>query len=234
MNEIFQKLAEPFPVDEIEWRVGATTKDKSKGIALAYIDARAVMDRLDKVVGPNNWQCRYPHANGKTCCEIGIRAATTTKLLVQPEPLEQVEWGDWVWKSDGAGDTDYEGAKGAFSDAFKRAAVRWGIGRYLYELDAPWVKIEPAGKTYKIADEAIKQLRQKYTQRVMPIMEMKDRCKEAIAKINDAPDIPSLTDIIEEYDQFWTQLSIGLPSWKERVDQVIADREIQLDPGRIA
>jgi len=126
-------LSAPFAAEEIEWRVGSTTKDKDKGLALAYLDARAVMDRLDAVCGPDGWQCRYPHANGKTCCEIGIKIES-----------------EWIWKSDGAGDTDFEGAKGAFSDAFKRAAVRWGIGRYLYHLDSPWVKIEPAGRSYRI------------------------------------------------------------------------------------
>jgi hypothetical protein len=48
----------------------------------------------------------------------------------------------WVRKSDGAGETQVEGEKGAISDALKRAAVKWGIGRYLYDLDSPWVPCE--------------------------------------------------------------------------------------------
>jgi len=32
--------------------IGSTTKDKAKGMALSYMDARAVMDRLDGVCGP--------------------------------------------------------------------------------------------------------------------------------------------------------------------------------------
>lgn len=122
----FLKLREPFPVDRISWRVGSTTKDKSRGMALAYIDARDVQDRLDAVVGPENWQNRYPHANGKTVCEIAIR------------------YGDneWITKSDGAGDSDFEAEKGAMSDAFKRAAVKWGIGRYLYDVPSIWVDLD--------------------------------------------------------------------------------------------
>lgn len=135
------KLKAPFKPAEIEWRVGSTTKDKSKGMALAYIDARAVMDRLDEVCGPDGWQCRYPHANGKTCCELAIKVGD-----------------EWVWKSDGAGDTDYEGAKGAFSDAFKRSAVRWGIGRYLYDLESPWVAVEQRGKSYAIVSSEMPRL----------------------------------------------------------------------------
>lgn len=125
MDELFTRLAAPFPADRVSWRVGSTNKDKSKGLALAYIDARDVMQRLDEAVGPANWQSRYPHADKKTVCEIGIKID-----------------GEWVWKANGAGDSDIEAEKGALSDALKRAAVMWGIGRYLYDLESPWVALE--------------------------------------------------------------------------------------------
>lgn len=125
MEETLKALAAPFAPDEVEWRVGSTNKDKTKGMALAYITARAVMDRLDTVVGGNAWQRRYTHAEVKTICEIGIKLD-----------------GEWIWKADGAGDSPIEAEKGAISDAFKRAAVNWGIGRYLYELDSPWVELD--------------------------------------------------------------------------------------------
>lgn len=136
-------LAKPFPPERVSWRVGSTTQDKKRGMALAYIDARDVMDRLDEVCGPAGWSCRYPQTSGKAViCEIAI-------------------WINdrWVAKEDGAGDTDVEAEKGALSDAFKRAAVKWGIGRYLYDLDSPWVELEPAGRSYKIADREMKRLR---------------------------------------------------------------------------
>lgn len=125
MIELHAALAAPFPADRVSWRVGTMTKDKSKAMALAYIDARDVMQRLDEECGAGGWQCRYiAMSNGTTCCEIGIRVD-----------------GEWIWKSNGAGATDVEAEKGAYSDAFKRAAVLWGIGRYLYDLDSPWVRI---------------------------------------------------------------------------------------------
>jgi hypothetical protein len=127
-------LKKPFPPDRISWRVGSTTKDKTKGMALAYIDARDVQDRLDEVCGAENWQCRYPHANGKTVCEVGI--------MVQRGHDLSGPRTEWIWKSDGAGDSDIEAEKGALSDAFKRAAVRWGVGRYLYDLESPWVALD--------------------------------------------------------------------------------------------
>jgi hypothetical protein len=133
----FGKLSAPFPPDRVSWRVGSTTADKKKGMALAYIDARDVMQRLDDVCGPGGWQNTYPHANGKTVCAIGIKCGD-----------------EWIWKSNGAGDSDVEAEKGALSDAFKRAAVQWGIGRYLYDVDSPWIEIEPMGRSYKIAESA--------------------------------------------------------------------------------
>lgn len=125
---IFDELRRPFPPERVSWRVGAT--NGTRGLALAYIDARDVMERLDEIVGPAGWQCRYPHANGKTVCEIGIFYNE-----------------EWIWKADGAGDTDVEAEKGALSDAFKRAAVRWGLGRYLYDIESVWVEIEQHGKS---------------------------------------------------------------------------------------
>jgi hypothetical protein len=130
-----EALSLPFNPDLVMWRVGATTGDKDKGMALAYVDARVIVDRLDDVLGAGNWQNRYINAgNNKTCCEIGIR----------------MKDGEWVWKSDGAGDTGMEADKGAFTDAFKRAAVRWGIARYLYSLGATWVRLQKRGNSHII------------------------------------------------------------------------------------
>lgn len=134
----FDKLKSPFPPNKVSWRVGRMAKDGKKAVALAYIDARDVMQRLDDVCGPAGWQCKYSHANGKTVCDIGIRVARNITVLGTPTH----EGFEWVWKADGAGDSDIEAEKGALSDAFKRAAVRWGIGRYLYDMPAPWVSVD--------------------------------------------------------------------------------------------
>lgn len=119
-------LSDEFPRSAISWRAQSVTKAGDKALALAYIDARDVMRRLDEAVGPDSWSDSYVETpSGRLICTIAILCG------------EQ-----WVSKSDGAGDTDVEGAKGAISDSFKRCAVKWGIGRYLYDLDAPWVPCE--------------------------------------------------------------------------------------------
>jgi len=142
-------LHKPFPVDAVHWRIGSTNIKKvkretgdqnakpTKGIPLAYIDARDVMRRLDKVCGPENWQCRYPMAG---CCDIGIKMPLPSNITDVAPRFE------WVWKANGAGETAVEGTKGQYSDAFKRAAVLWGIGQYLYDIPNTWVDLGDWGK----------------------------------------------------------------------------------------
>lgn len=142
-HPLYCDLSAPFEAELIDWRIGSTTADKSKGMALAYIDARTVMERLDSACGPNGWQNKYSQGvGGSIICDIGVRF---------PD-------GEWIWKADGAGATDVEGEKGALSDAFKRSAVRFGVGRYLYDMRSPWVEIEAAGKSYKIKESERKKL----------------------------------------------------------------------------
>lgn len=150
--DVFEKLALPFSPERVSWRVGSTReKDNNKyGLALAYIDARDVMQRLDEVIGPQNWQDRYEVHGGKTICYLSLRQTIKTPNGYSDE---------WVTKADAAGDTAVEAEKGAVSDAFKRAAVKWGIGRYLYDLDSPWVEVEAAGKSFRIPSESMAKLR---------------------------------------------------------------------------
>jgi len=135
--EIHNLLAAPFPHEYVEWRVGPTNEksrkpdDPLRGQALCYVDARTVMDRLDSICGIDGWQCSYSSGVGSSIvCNIAVRLA-----------------GDWVWKADGAGPSDMEADKGALSDAFKRAAVRWGVGRYLYDIETPWLALDKRGNT---------------------------------------------------------------------------------------
>jgi hypothetical protein len=124
---MYEQLSAEFPRETVHWRAQTLTQDGTKALALAYIDARHVMDRLDDVCGPNGWSDSYVEtAKGRVICSIAVKT---------PDD-------GWVSKSDGAGDTDVEGDKGGMSDAFKRAAVKWGIGRYLYRLPNVWAPCE--------------------------------------------------------------------------------------------
>jgi len=146
-----EALKSPFSPTLISWRCGATNGDKTKGIALAYLNARDVMERLDEVCGVSGWQARYPFIG---CCDIGIKVPSFEKDLTRNAPAFSSGPGEWVWKSNGAGQSDIEAEKGQYSDAFKRAAVLWGVGRYLYDLPNTWYPIEPRGKSYVFTKEA--------------------------------------------------------------------------------
>lgn len=131
MKNLKEMLEKPFRTDELEFRVGATNKDKTKGLALAYVQARAIQNRLDETLGIENWRVSYK--------EINSGFIATLELKINNE---------WIAKQDGAGTTDYEAIKGGISSAFKRAASVWGIGRYLYEVESKWYPIEKRGNSY--------------------------------------------------------------------------------------
>ena len=96
-----------------KWRVQSSNQYGAS--CVAYIDARQVQDLLDEVCGAENWQCKYSEHKGNLFCSIGI-----------------FKQDNWVWKSDCGTESNVEKQKGEASDAFKRAAVMWGVGRFLY------------------------------------------------------------------------------------------------------
>lgn len=144
MNIDLSKLLEPFPLDDIEWRVSRSGMG-SKGIfclVLAYITARGVQARFDEVCGPENWKLEEPRIfelNNKSAFACGI----------------SVRIGDeWVTKWDVAEPTNIEPAKGGWSGAVKRAACAWGVGRFLYRLDETFAEVsetQPVGRHWNWA-----------------------------------------------------------------------------------
>lgn len=131
---IYKNFCKPFPGDVIEWRAQGKVGGSGRVLALAYLQARAVMDRLDEVVGPNNWHDSYFYGpKGQVICSLSVRFGGD-------------EAGEWITKTDGSEETAVESVKGGLSGAFKRAAVKFGIGRYLYALGDTWVDAEQKGK----------------------------------------------------------------------------------------
>ena len=132
IDKMFE-LSKPFDKKEIQWLPKRLKGDGTSSMALAYVNVRQVQDRLNTVMGID-WQCKHEVFGAKTICHLG--------LFLDDK---------WVWRSDGAGDTQFEADKGAISDSLKRAAVSFGIGRHLYDLPSIWVKCqskESGGKFY--------------------------------------------------------------------------------------
>ncbi len=116
---IFADLAAPFRPDQVKIRSGGS------GRQMHYITARQVMNRLDDVVGPAKWWDRYSAGEHSVLCELTIELPNG-KLLTKSDA------GGYAGMSD-PGDDD----KSGHADALKRAAVKFGIGRYLYRDGIP-------------------------------------------------------------------------------------------------
>ena len=104
-----------------KWRVHSPMKGKL--LVVAYIEAVQVEDLLDEVVGHDNWQTNYREIKGNLYCDISIR-------FVDADGRSH-----WVTKSNCATESKVEQEKGEASDAFKRAARCWGVGRFLYYME---------------------------------------------------------------------------------------------------
>ncbi|RHG37958.1 hypothetical protein DW261_02560 [Fusobacterium varium] len=147
MKEMMNKLQEPFEESEIEFRVGATNSDKTKGMALAYVQARAIQNRLDNLFGVDGWSVSYKEITAGFICSLSVKINDK-----------------WITKEDGAAITEFESVKGGISSAFKRVASSgFGIGRYLYNAKNMWFPIKQQGKGYIFITEPKLELNDKIT-----------------------------------------------------------------------
>jgi hypothetical protein len=119
MNET---LTAPIQPNEIEWRVQSVTST-GKMIVVPYINNRCVMQRFDAAFGPTNWTSEFREITNGFICRLTVYLD-----------------GQIITREDGASKTNIEPEKGGISDAMKRAAVQFGLGRCLY--DYPKVFIE--------------------------------------------------------------------------------------------
>jgi hypothetical protein len=129
VDRITQALAAPFDVAEVKFKPAVVSGNRA--LALAYVDARVIQDRLDDVLGVAGWQDSYRVLpDGSVMCRLRLRIG------------EQ-----WISKTDVGGQSEQpdggDRTKAAFSDALKRAAVKFGVGRYLYRLPAQWCDYDP-------------------------------------------------------------------------------------------
>jgi hypothetical protein len=143
-------------------------------MAVPYLDSRAIQKRLDEAAGPFNWKNEYQNWQEKAqICKLSLYFA---------------ERNEWVTKCDGAENTDIEPIKGGLSDAFKRAASQWGIGRYLYDVGGVWVEVEAKGKSSVIKQSQYKVLENAYNQAVARIFGA--QAVKGSAKSPDKPAMP--------------------------------------------
>jgi hypothetical protein len=132
IQKITEELAAPFDAKEVKWKPQAIKNNSC--LAVAYVDVRVIQDRLDEVLGVAGWQDEYQLLpDNSVMCRLKLKFGKRwiTKVDVG-SPSEQPDGGDRL--------------KAAFSDALKRAAVKFGISRYLYRLPSQWVDYDPVKK----------------------------------------------------------------------------------------
>jgi hypothetical protein len=149
----FYLLRRPFNPDQIKIRMLESRggdKDQTMGVPLLYVQRQDVEERLDDVVGPGRWGRSYDAHGDRVVCNLGI--------MCDFEGREGDLYTEWVWKGDGAGATDIEGDKGIYTDAFKRAAAAWGVGRYLYDMKIEKLPCKKYGRSVYPTAQAEKKI----------------------------------------------------------------------------
>jgi hypothetical protein len=140
--EMMEALAQPFPAEAISWKPGATAKNGSRALALAYADSRYYQDRLNEVTGAD-WQDDYQ------VLSIDGKAVVVCCLSVCGVARTDVGECDF---------SDSNAITTAAAQAFKRACVKFGLGAYLYRLPRLWVEYDAQRKGF--TDAALARLQQ--------------------------------------------------------------------------
>lgn len=149
-QNIVEALRAPFPLNEIEWKpapdgLGQTSDGRPWLKILAYLNARAVMDRLDQVFGVGGWshELRPVELSKQGKSGVVITSGMICRIITGGSVHEDV-----------SDLTNIEDLKGGASGALKRAAVHLGIGRYLYDLRDTYADIYDRGSRWHRGDKA--------------------------------------------------------------------------------
>lgn len=134
LSDVEKALALPFDPSEVKWKPAVVSGNRA--MALCYVDARVIQDRLDEVLGVTGWQDDYEVlADNSVVCRLRLKLD-----------------GEWITKVDVGGPSEQpdggDRMKAAFSDGLKRAAVKFGVGRYLYRLPSQWVDYDPQKRQF--------------------------------------------------------------------------------------
>jgi hypothetical protein len=122
-------LKQPFDEKTIGIKIQSFSKNKDRAMLVAYVQHTDVYDRLESV--DPSWSCHVASAK-----EVGQIVAVSMQMTVKGVTRENVGEGE-----------DY---KSAYSDALKRVAMLFGIGRYLYDQGQAWVPYNDSQDKYRV------------------------------------------------------------------------------------
>jgi hypothetical protein len=132
---MLEELSKALTKDDVELRIGSTN---AKGFSLLlYKTARTDVKRFNEVCGVNWSNKHFYDDKGLLCCSISVYDKETNQ---------------WIERIDVGTESFTEKEKGSYSDSFKRAGFRWGIGLELYNSPFIWIawdmKQKQNGKGY--------------------------------------------------------------------------------------
>ncbi len=137
-DRVTDEVAPNVSLSEVQWRIdSAPFKRGDIHVAryVPYVTAAICARLLDQWVGPFNWYDEYTQAT------IGEVDAIVCRLAVK-----RLSDGEFIVKQGtgvSPGGSKEMQAKGAVSDAFKRAAsLKWGVARNVYLLPSLWAACE--------------------------------------------------------------------------------------------
>lgn len=136
-------LRRPFTPSAVKFKVQATNKANTAALVVAYIDARLCAERLNAVV-PHLWHDEYRQVDGGLLCRLTVDGVT------------RIDMGDGIGKA-------------GFSDALKRAAVKFGVGVSLYAIPQQWANVDrgaarpiKGNTSLELTDQGNAAMRQQY------------------------------------------------------------------------
>ena len=141
--DIWSRLAEPLPNGVVYWRQdGKVIARDGKYFArfVAYIEANTARERLDAVV-PGEWDLTLELLPPLPGLDDGEGTACSFKARLQILGVIREDVGTG---------RDY---KSAATDAFKRAAVRFGIAHELYAYEQNWVQVDGDGRNARPVED---------------------------------------------------------------------------------
>ena len=129
-DAILAELAKPFDPAAVEFKPGAVAKNEARALALAYVDSREYMRRLDSA--DPTWSDTYQVLEDSiVVCHLTVAGVTRCDLGQKDE-------------------ADENSLTAAAAQAFKRSCTKFGLGRYLYALPQVWVEFDPQKKHFTL------------------------------------------------------------------------------------
>jgi len=141
-KQVASALAAPFDLLAHSFKPGATNRDKTRALALTYVDPRLYQTRLDAV--DPAWASQYQ------VIALDDRLLVNCTLTVLGVTREDVGEALLMAEQRGKIVPDENAYTSAVAQAFKRACAQFGLGRYLYDAPKTWAEYDSDRRQFTV------------------------------------------------------------------------------------